>query len=486
MRRLLIYFCFFQLFVFSSCISDSEIYDNINAGMFPQTESDAESLVYTAYNLYTVNGLYQSGVGGIIPVTELVTDIGNCQWTSYWLNLLELKMFPYVSEFTQFYSRLNHMSLITMIVSQIEAMNFDESKKNQLIAELKCLRAWGYYILYDLYGPVPLITMDVIDKPLEETLVPRASNAEMVSMIEKDLLEALPSLPYSAVDYGRATKGLANMVLLKLYMHERDWEKAESVARELMKSEYGYGLMDTYASIFTLENERNKEIIQASVCNRTISHSWYAHVLPYDYPGANPNYTKWSGYRIDWDFYNTFEEKDDRKSVICAEYVSLSDGMTYNQQNPGSSLTKGALPIKYGDDMECTGTGMQIDWIIFRYADVLLSLAEAIANGSAGVTQEAVDLVNQIRTRAKLDPIKLEDYSGDVEKFNEMLLLERGHELFWEGHRRTDLIRFGKYIDVMKRKENGNLLVSDHYVLFPLPQSAINESKGVVLQNPGY
>lgn len=482
MKRLLIYLTL----ILSSCISDSEIYDSISPTVFPKNESDAESLVFTAYNLYTVSELYQSASGGIVPTTELVTDIGNCQWVSYWLNLLDLQMYPFVNEYTKFYDRLNHMSLITMDIDLIEKMDIQETKKALFVAELKCLRAWGYYILYDLYGTVPLIPLEIIDNPLNETLVGRSSVSEMVGTIEKDLLDALPNLPYKASDYGRATKGLANMLLLKLYMHEKNWKKSEETARELMKPEYGYGLMDSYASIFTLDNEKNKEIIHASVCDRTIGHSWYAHILPYDYPGANPNYTKWGGYRIDWHFYNTFEPNDDRKSVICAEYVSDSDGTTYNQQNPGSQLTKGAVPLKYGDDMECTGTSMQIDWVIFRYADVLLSLSEAIANGSSGVNQEAIDLVNQIRIRAKLNPVKLEDYIGNSEKFNELLLLERGHELFFEGHRRSDLIRFGKYIDVMKKKENGRLQVHDYNVLFPIPQSAINESKGILVQNPGY
>lgn len=478
-------FVFISLIFCVSCLPDSEVYESINPSVFPKTEDDAISLLATSYIPVTVQGFYSSDVSGLISTTELITDIGNCQWTAYWLNLLDLQMFPFVTEYTKFYGKLNHISLLTQNIDLIAGLEISEERKKLFIAELQCLRGWINYILYDLYGPIPIIPLEVIEKPLEQVRIKRASTEEMVSYIEADLLAAISNLPYVAEEYGRATKGLANMVLLKLYMHEKKWDKAENIARELCKEEYGYELMNDYSSIFTLENERNKEIIFASSCDRTIGHSWYAHVLPIDYPGENPNYTKWGGYRIDWDFYNTFEEFDDRKKMICAEYVSASDGITYNQENKGSQLTKGAVPLKYGDDMQCTGTVMQTDWIIFRFADVKLMLAEAIVKKNNVVTQEAIDLVNEIRIRAKLSPLVLSDYLN-VDKFNEMLLMERGHELWYEGHRRSDLIRFGKYVEYMRKKENGRLIVDEHNILFPIPQSAINEGKGVLIQNPGY
>lgn len=472
------------IFCCTSCLPDSELYDTINPSVFPKTEEDAVSLLVTAYEPITM-GLYLSNWQGLISTTELVTDIGNCQWSDYWLNLLDLKMYPFTREYIHYYDKMSHISLLTNDITIISGMEISEKNKNKFLAELHCLRGWLNYILYDLYGPIPIIPAELIERPLEQVAVPRATQEEIVKYIEDDLIFAADNLSYEADNWGRATKGLANMVLMKLYMHEKQWEKAEAIGRELCQPEYGYKLMDDYASIFTLENERNKEIVFANSCSKVFAHTWYAHVLPSDFPGKNPNYTKWGGYRMDWDFYNTFDPKDARLKAMCAEYVSTVDGKTYNQENKGNFLTKGALPLKYGDDMESTGIFMQIDWIIFRFSDVKLMLAEAIANKNGGATQEAIDLVNEIRTRAKIDNISLGQYAS-LEQFNEMLLLERGHELWFEGHRRTDLIRFGKYVEFMKKKENGRLVVDEHNILFPLPQDAINESKGVLIQNPGY
>lgn len=83
----------------------------------------------------------------------------------------------------------------------------------------------------------------------------------MTTFIETELKAALEGLPTRASSFGRFDKGLAYTVLMKFYMHEKNWAKAVECGRELMKADYGYGLMDTYQSIFTLENEQNKEII---------------------------------------------------------------------------------------------------------------------------------------------------------------------------------------------------------------------------------
>lgn len=70
---------------------------------------------------------------------------------------------------------------------------------------------------------------------------------------------------------------------------------------------------------------------------------WHAHVLPSNYPTTNPNIQKWNGYRMPWQFYHSFDPKDKRLEVICSEYVG-TDGVTYNETNPGEYLDKGLYP----------------------------------------------------------------------------------------------------------------------------------------------
>lgn len=122
--------------------------------------------------------------------------------------------------------------------------------------------------------------------------------------------------------------------------------------------------------------------------------------------------------------------------------------------------------------------------MIFRYADVLLSLAEIINERNNGPTQEAYDLVREIRTRAGLGNFTA---GMNQEQFRDALLAERGRELYAEGVRRQDLIRHGKYIEYAQ--DRGESLAKSHHTLFPIPTAAILEgggADGIVKQNPGY
>ncbi|MDR2918603.1 MAG: RagB/SusD family nutrient uptake outer membrane protein [Tannerella sp.] len=170
-----------------------------------------------------------------------------------------------------------------------------------------------------------------------------------------------------------------------------------------------------------------------------------------------------------------FEEDDQRLGVL---------------DDTGSA--DGVLPVKY-DMVDRVGDNCYTDWIIYRYADAITLLAEAIVHQGNSVTQESVDLLNQVRTRAGLAAYQLSDFKGK-DDFIDKLLWERAHELWYEGCRRQDLIRNNKYVETMSKKciEMGR---ADHISglgtnahLFPLPSSAINEGKkgGFEYQNPGY
>ena len=145
---------------------------------------------------------------------------------------------------------------------------------------------------------------------------------------------------------------------------------------------------------------------------------------------------------MQWSFYNTFDPADERLKVLIGDFVG-KDGVRYNEQNPGSVFMLGAMPVKYGEDPAATGEESQIDWIVYRYADVLTLLSEAIVRQGNAVTQEAVDLLNMVHERAGLKGYEMKDFS-DANSFLDIVLEERGHELWFEGARRSDLIRYGK------------------------------------------
>lgn len=478
-----------------SCTNlESEMYDVINPGIFPTNEEDAKSLVtsaaYAPFRSNWYDGLYTSAQGGVHVISDMTTDIGDCQWNdAVWPDMIQMNFTANSNGLTDIYKKyIRDISKMTLTMDRIANVPMSESTKAQLNAELHCGRGWLAYILYDMYGPIQIASLDILNDPLSDEVAPRVSQEEMVKFIEDDLQAAISVLPatYSISDknYGRFTRGLAYTALMKLYIHEKNWAKAIECGRELMKPEYGYKLMDNYKDIFTLENEGNPETIWACVCSRSVNQQmWQAHVLSSEYPTKNPSIQKWGGYRILWDFYDTFDPSDKRLEVLVGDFID-ENGTRYNKQNPGSVLVKGAMPVKYGEDPDATGEESQIDWIVYRYADVLTLLAEATVRQSNAVTQEAIDLLNMVHTRAGLPAYTMTDFAG-ADSFLEAILTERGHELWFEGVRRSDLIRYGRYIEYA-RKYKKSPTAQEYMNLMPLPQSVIDESKGKIIQNSGY
>lgn len=486
------------LIFFYSCKLESEEFDSINAGLFPQTEADAEALVTAnAYGVFQNNGYHGifNTATGVLVVSDLMSDYGECSWRG-WEPIL-YNRWTVGTEYNDNHWRwAKYMGKMTMTIDRIQNMSvLSEEKKKQFIAELNCARGWLAFCLYDLYGPIPIADIDVLKNPLEEKILPRLSEEEMQNFIVTELTKASEVLPYSYtkqnMNYGRFTKGLANMILLKFYMQTKQWNKAESIGRELTKPEYGYKLMENYEDIFSLAHEKNSETIWAVNCLRgTQEHKWHPHVLPNDYPTIPSSVVKWNGFKISWDFFHTFEKGDKRLKTIIYKYRG-TEGIDHSEvldKANNEKLYYGAAPLKYEIDPNTTGEDSEIDYIIYRYADAITLLAEAIVRNRGAVTQEAVDLLNKVRTRAGLNAYSISDFA-DSRLFIDRLLMERAHELYYEGCRRQDLIRDGSYVKAIKAKceyAGQTTLVNEYFHRIPLPQWVIDEGKGKIIQNPGY
>ena len=505
-RYFVIIFAVAAAFCLDSCTLDSERYGAINTTVFPANQEDCEALVvgnaYAPFRSRSYDGLYCCNHDGVHVLGDMSTDIGDCVWDpSLWSEIIYLNPDANLTHgvVKLYRNNINGITKMTNTLERIRGVEMDEAAKKRMEAELYCARGWLAYILYDFFGPIQIATEEQLANPEKNVIAPRSSKEETVKFIEDNLLAALDGLPVVLEKgdsrYGRFTQALVQMVLMKFYMHEGRWSDAVRCGRELMDPKYGFTLMPEYADIFTLENEGNKETIWACECKKGVNEQlWITHAMPSDYPHDNQNLTLWGGgYKVLWSFYNSFDPSDERLKVLIGEYTATeeqvqSDGtvkqvqVTYNEENPGRRLAKGALPIKYGEDPEAIGEGSQIDWIVFRYADALTLLAEALVREADAVTSEAVDLLNMVHVRAGLEP-----YSGfaSVQEFLEAVLLERGHELWFEGTRREDLIRHGKYIEY-SRKYKKSSTAADYMVIFPLPQDIINEGGGIVHQNPGY
>lgn len=476
----------------TSCELTSEEYSKISSDLYPTTERDARDMVTAAYaglgnNGYS--GAFNTATGFNI-LSDAATDIFVCGWGgSNWYPLVTGDFQNAEGERNprQLWSyhngnNISRISRMELAIDRIKGITMNETLKTQYIAELECGQGFLAFLLWDWYGGIVIADLETLKKPQEEIILPRKTSDETAAYIESKLKSAATILPktiaYGSTDYGRFTGGLCHMLLLKLYMQRRQWANAETEGRELMKPEYNYSLVtdkggreSAYANIFSDANEGNKETVWAVNELRDYSATnWGAHTS--DWWG--------DGYRMRREFLNTFEANDTR----IGSQVIKDDGRAM-----------GIQPLKYemgnADDMEDIYT----DWIVYRYADVLTLLAEAIVKNGNSVTQEAINLLNQVRTRAGLNAYTAAELP-DVTTFVNKLLDERAHEFWFEGCRRQDLIRNDKYRSTMEKKrqelgESGPVTpaTEEQYHLFPLPSSAINEfRKGGFegQQNPGY
>jgi hypothetical protein len=304
----------------------------------------------------------------------------------------------------------------------------------------------------------------------------------MVAFIEDDLTAAAIDLPEpGATEYGRFSKGLAKMIDIRLNLHEKNWAKVKTLCEDVIKMNY-YKVQSDYVGMWGLDGARNsKEVIWAVPCNYegTSENQWQLMVLPSNFPPSGG----WATVQSTWYFYDSFEESDIRKSMLITEYLG-TDGVLYNRSNPGTNMDLGPIPLKISLDALRTTSLSTVDIIQYRFPDVLLSKAEAIAN-LTGPDAEAIELVNVVRRRAKIEDIKLTDYST-LSKFKDMILTERSHEYWCEnGQYRADLIRNGKFVSRCKELTLSPY-ADDNKVVFPFSLSKISEGKGLFIQNPGY
>lgn len=476
-----------------SCEGDlePETFDKLSPDNYPLNAEDARTTITGAYNVlntgvwggYGAVGWQQRVIANTATTDEFVCFWGHYAWTGYrnfqWNTSGEHTAGIYYNYIKGITKGINAMS----IVDGIEDINAD--LKNRYKAEMQGVISLLAYTLYDTYGPVPVVVDPEITSDSNTDFKPeRPSKEWMVSFIKERARLAADVLPdsYSAGDYGRITKGTALMVLLKLAMHEGNWSEAVSISNELIGLNI-YELQDNYRSVFSVENEMNNEIVFAIPQNVSdVGNVWLAHVYPgiYESPDGIP-VQKWGGYKMPWNMYDKFEEGNDDRLQSVWRYINTSNGVVDIRGIDEAWAQLGAIPAKYPEDPASTGMIHGNDYVVYRYSDVLLLKAEAL-NRLNGPNQESIDLINMIRNRVNTTPILLADYPT-TEDLNDFILDERFRELHMEGHRREDLIRHGKYLS--KASERGAFNTDSSRLLFPIPQSAIDENENIV-QNPGY
>lgn len=329
------------------------------------------------------------------------------------------------------------------------------NRKSQYEGEALFIRALTYFNLVRLFGEVPLVDKIVYEGDNEAY---SKKPVDLVyDLIISDLTSAANLLPkeYGAVDLGRATSGAAKGLLAKVHLTLHDYPSSKALLEEITGTSYSYGLMDNYYDIF-YDNEMNKEILfavryESAAGNEGQSFSYEMTRLGGVIRGNNPTSDLLSSYE-DGDLRYDVSVTDD---LMCGKYLS-----TASQHDAGN------------------------DWIVLRYADVLLMYAEVV-NEISGPTQSVVDVLNGIRTRAGLSSLSLSGY--DKGSLRNVIYHERRIELAMESHRWFDLIRTGTVDEVMTaHSASEGFNYETKRQLFPIPQREIDVSSGFLTQNPDF
>lgn len=339
-----------------------------------------------------------------------------------------------------------------IILDKIDAIQMNEAQKNRIKGEAMFLRALGYYHLALAFDKVPLILSEVTDINAPIT---QSNATEILTRMASDLETAVGLLPQTATgaNVGRATKGAANALLGKIYLTLGQRSQAATALRRIIDSGV-YRLVDDYANLWGVQNENNAESI-FEVQYRAGGFGTGSPFTNYFSPSANlQNGLGNNRNRPMQELYDSYEPGDERRDISMAtSYV-----------NPANGETVEALHILKFRSQPFTNNDSDLNWPVFRYADVLLMMAEALGEGT-----EAYNLINQVRARAGLDPIS----ASTPGSFTDKLLHERRVELAFENHRWPDLRRFGVAQQVMGSKGlNAKLL-------FPIPQRELDVSPGM-------
>lgn len=359
-------------------------------------------------------------------------------------------------------------------------------------AEARFLRALSFYHAIDIYGKMPFATEN---DPLGTKPVMQ-SREFMFNYVISELNAIEGELPAPRMnEYGRADKAAVWMLKAKLYLNAKVYTGADKSTEALAEIEKVIGsnykiAQIPYANLFKADNNSNgaqEEIIFPinfdGIKTRTYGGTTFLiHANCTNEVGANLGIDfGWQGYRIRQEFMQSVGNTDPRVMKVAGntDPASISDYLKFDQ---GTKL------IKFSNRASTGGNGsdsnfVDTDFPLFRMADAYLMYAElAVVNGKGNITT-ALNYVNALRTRAGA-PIVLQSALTP-----DFILNERGRELYWEGYRRQDLIRFGKFTSGYTWQwKGGNMSgtdLSSNKLLFPIPNKYLNLNSNLS-QNPGY
>ncbi|SNC77686.1 Starch-binding associating with outer membrane [Hymenobacter gelipurpurascens] len=358
------------------------------------------------------------------------------------------------------------------VIEKVPAITMDEARKNNIIGNARFLRAMGYFDLVRSFGDVPLV-LATVKGPTEDLRPPRTPIAQVYEQIIADLKFAeencFPENKIAAGEKGRVSSGAAAALLAKVYVTRAttaaatpsDNQSGLDACNRVIDSKL-YSLLPVYGDVFNPDKENGPEHIFS---------------IQFDLPPNTGSIIVRQFLPSQLQGLGTFTVEDS----LVRSYAANDARRAWNISNQAGTTT---LPRyyfnKFRDDKRI-GNDSRANYLITRYADILLLQSEALNNLNPGNPLKYQG-INQVRVRAGLAPIPTTKVTTK-DAFVDLLVRERGWELVQEGHRYFDLVRLKR----LKQREKAvfNRDIDDKYFLFPIPQPELILNPNLT-QNPGY
>lgn len=414
-------------------------------------------------------------------------------WTS---DAIEL-----VTGWDYYYAAINRANTL---IDKLEASNIPDNAKAKIDGEARFLRALFYFNMVRLFGGVPLYVKATTD--LSSSNQPRNSEEEVYAQIVTDLETSVTELsPYSEGDHaaGRATSAAATALLAKVYLQQRKWENAAAEAKKVIDM----GVFDLFADY---ENVSGPDFHNGKEHLFSIQHGGNANSASQLYQTrmiylfGPPAMSTPDGTNIQFHALKDLVIFQVRKSFFEStpdtyrKWWSIRNKMPYYYKNGLKELVMDTVPmyasfmVKFHRvDLNTGYLREGVDYPLVRYADVLLTYAEAVNEATGAPTPEAYEAINKVRRRARAVGTPYEqpesvypDLAGlNQSQFRDAVLAEDAAEFVGEGHYRWDLLRHDRLIS--NAQQLGITAAAEKHVLFPIPKEQIARNPALE-QNNGY
>lgn len=439
---------------------------------FFKTGADAEAALVAAYDaLQSEYYIFDRFTNG-----DVISD--NCYAGGDNPNNFQLDEFTVTTinanverDWAYLYEGISRANAVLDNVGDIDAPDFPEERKSQVLGEAAFLRAYAYFQLVNLWGEVPLVLNKVNSTDPSVVFQPKVSQQEVYDAMIDDLLFSAEALPTSfAQNQQRVTKGAALAMLSKAYAHQPtpNWTLVRQYAQEVIDLGI-YSLVDDYDELWQPNNENTSEsIFEIQFVGGTNEANWGPQLwLPPSL--TNDGWRKFNTPSKDLIAAFDTEEDDVRKNAS----ILLEGGIPWQD----SDYPSGVIPFPYKQRL-ANGWSSPNNYLLLRLADVILLLAEA--ENELNNLPQATAALNQIRNRVGLDDTN----ASSQGELRTAIQNERRLELAFEGHRWFDLKRTGTALNIMNALDR-NYDIQEQELDWPIPQSELDRNPNLN-QNNGY